>query len=39
MIEKIGLESPAYIGGAMTLLASVLFPLLLKRDVKLIKRS
>lgn len=39
MIEKIGLESPAYIGGAMTLLASVLFPLLLKRDVKLIERS
>ncbi|MBD3205165.1 MFS transporter [Candidatus Bathyarchaeota archaeon] len=34
MIEKIGLESPAYIGGAMTLLASALFPLLLKREIE-----
>jgi predicted MFS family arabinose efflux permease len=39
MIDKIGIESPAIIGGAGTLIASALFPLLLRRDIQMMENN
>ena len=39
MIDKIGVESPAYIGGAITLIASALYPLLLRREVQMLENN
>jgi MFS family permease len=39
IIDKIGIDSPAIIGGAVTLIASALFPLLLRREVQMMENN
>jgi predicted MFS family arabinose efflux permease len=39
MIDKISIDSPAIIGGAVTLIASALFPLLLRREVQMMENN
>lgn len=36
LMEKVGLDTPAFIGGALTLLVAVLYPLLLRREAEVL---
>jgi len=39
LMEKVGLDTPAFIGGALTLLVAVLYPLLLRREAEVLMEN
>ena len=39
LMEKVGLDTPAFIGGALTLLVAVLYPLLLRREAEVLMKN
>jgi predicted MFS family arabinose efflux permease len=39
LIERVGLDTPAFIGGALTLLVAVLYPLLLGREANVLMEN
>lgn len=39
MMEKVGLDTPAFIGGALTLLVAALYPLLLRREAEVLMEN
>jgi len=39
LMEKVGLDTPAFIGGALTLLVAVLYPLLLRQEAEVLMEN
>ena len=39
MMERVGLDTPAFIGGALTLLVAALYPLLLRREAEVLMEN